>query len=113
MTEVTIDFVTADPWQMVLVEEGPWEDVAANLRRLQDRLYGCVDAALDGSLAERFPESTGAKVVIRLDGYNLPMPDSWDFFQRFSAEVLEIEDYKRALQNSPHVCGIEFVANFQ
>jgi hypothetical protein len=112
MSDVTVDFITKDPWQMVLVEEGPWDDVAANLQRLQGRLYACVDAVIDGMLAQRYPDSTGATVLIRLDGYGLPMPDTRDFFERFSSAVLELPDYKAALGESPHVSGIQFVAHF-
>lgn len=111
--DVTVDFITKDPWQMVLVEEGPWDDVAANLRRLQDRLYTCVDAAIEGKLAERYPDSAGAKVLIRLEGYRLPMPEAGEFFARFSSAVLELPDYKAALGRSPHVSGLQFVAHFE
>lgn len=113
MPEVTVDFITKEPWQMVLVEEGPWDDVSTNLRRLQDRLYSCIDAAIDGKLAELYPESVGASVVIRLDGYGLPMPDSREFFDRFSSAVLDLPDYRAALEASPHVSGVQFVAHFE
>lgn len=98
---------------MVLVEEGPWDDVRSSLRRLQDRLYTCIDAAIEGKLAERYPDSAGANVLIRLDGYNLPMPDAREFFDRFSSAVLELPDYKAALDSSPYVSGIQFVACFE
>ena len=113
MAEVTVDFITRDPWQMVLVEEGPWEDIPTNLRRLQERLYTCIDAAIDGRLAELYPDSLGAEVVIRLDGYDLPMPDSREFFERFSSGVLELPDYKAALEASANVSGLQFVAHFE
>ena len=113
MSEVTVDFITRNPWQMVLVEEGPWDDVAGNLRRVQDRLYTCVDAAIEGKLAELYPDSTGATVLIRLDGYNLPMPDMQEFFDTFSSSVLELPDYKASLVSSPYVSGIQFVAHFE
>lgn len=113
MSEVTVDFITKNPWQMVLVEQGPWEDVKANLRRVQDRLYTCVDAAIEGKLVELYPDSVGANVLIRLDGYNLPMPDTQEFFNRFSSTVLELQDYKASIYNSPHISGIQFVAHFE
>ena|SRR5690606_16140467 len=113
MSEVTVDFITKDPWQMVLVEEGPWDDVTANLRRVQDRLYTCVDAAIEGKLVELYPDSAGAAILIRLDGYNLPMPDTQEFFDRFSSAVLELPEYKEAVTNSPHISGIRFVAHFE
>lgn len=113
MPDFTVDFIAKDPWQMVLVEEGPWDDVAANLRRLQDRLYSCVDAVIDGRLAERYPDSMGSIVLIRLEGYSLSRPDTREFFDRFSSAVLELPEYKAALDNSPHVSGIQFAAHFE
>jgi hypothetical protein len=113
MSEVTIDFITRNPWQIVLVEEGPWTDIEANLRRLQERLYSCVDAAIDGNLAQLYPESNGAIVTIRLDGYNLPMPEIQDFFSTFSSSVLELPNFKASLERSPHVSGIKFIGHFE
>jgi hypothetical protein len=113
----TVDFVAKgdkpDEWQMVLVEEGPWlPPFDDQLRRLQDRLYGCVDAALDGLLAEKFPESRGKNIVIRLDCYNLPRVEVIDFFDRFSGSVFAIEDYKQALENNEFVNEVSFQVNF-
>jgi hypothetical protein len=113
-----VDFVargdTADEWKMVLVEEGPWTgSIESQLRRLQERLYGTIDAALDGKLAEKFPESKGGKIVIRLDGYNLPRAEVSEFFDRFSKSVLSTADYQRALKNNRFVKGVSFQSNFE
>jgi hypothetical protein len=70
---LTIDLVTDRPTDgafiLVLVEEGPWDpdETDVQLRRIQDRLYDCVDAAVDGHLAGKYPDSRGKPVVIRLD----------------------------------------------
>lgn len=108
-----VDFVahgdSPDEWVMVLVEEGPWLDsIGDQLRRVQERLYGCVDAALDGQLASVFPESKGKHVVVRLDGYDLPRAEVQAFFDRFASGVFLIEDYREALENNPFVKGISF-----
>jgi hypothetical protein len=113
-----VDFVargdTPDEWRIVLVEEGPWTgSIEAQLHRLQDRLYGAIDAALDGKLAEQFPESKGKNVVIRLDGYNLPKSEVTDFFDRFSEGALLIPDYKRALNENQFIKSIRFQAKFE
>jgi hypothetical protein len=114
---VTVDFVakgdSPDEWKMVLVEEGPWDgpiDVA--LRRIQDRLYGCIDAAVDGQLAESFPKTQGKKVIVQLDCYNVPESEVADFFERFSAGVFAIENYRLALEQSQFVSDIGFQLNF-
>ena len=65
MTEFTVDFIVKEPdelvWRMVLVEEGPWpsKDTEGNLRRIQGRLYHCLDVALDGGLWRLYPDSYG------------------------------------------------------
>ena len=113
-----VDFVargaTPDEWKMVLVEQGPWTGPIENeLRRLQDRLCGAIDAALGGQLAERFPESIGKKLVVQLDGYNLPRSEVSEFFDRFSKGIFSTTDYQRALENSRFVKDIEFELNFE
>jgi hypothetical protein len=117
MTEVTIDFIAKNDdeseWSLVLVEQGPWsaEETSDELRRLQDRLYGCIDAAIDGQVAEAYPASNGKSVVIRLDGYDLPDEEVQSFFAKFSESVLEIPDYKNALSNNSYVKSIAFAVN--
>jgi hypothetical protein len=113
-----VDFVakgaTPDEWKMVLVEEGPWRGpVEDQLRRVQERLYGCLDAALEGQLAEKFPESSGKKIIIQLDCYNLPRGEVAEFFDKFSTGVLAVPDYLKALKESQFVRGISFELNFE
>lgn len=113
MASITIDFVAKHPWRMVLVEEGPWDDIESQLRRLQDRLYTAMDAAIDGQLAEQFPESSGQEITIELHGYSLPQEQVSEFFSRFSAHAATIPDYVEAIEGSPHVSFIRFVARFE
>jgi len=116
--ETLVDFVargdTPGEWQMVLVEEGPWSmPLESELRRVQERLYGAIDAALEGKLAEKFPESKGKKIVVQLDCYNCPITEVSEFFGRFSKGVFETDDYKRSLKDNQFVSGIEFRSNFK
>ncbi len=114
MSTVTVDFVArgadANSWHLVLVEQGPWPaaDVTSELRRVQDRLYGCLDAALDGKVAEKFPDSTGRRITIRLDAYDLPEVEVRDFFNAFASQVLKTPDYATALAGSQWVSAVEF-----
>lgn len=88
---------SAEDWRIVLVEQGPWQiPVTDALLRIQDRLYDCVDAVLDGQLAERVPESKGGTITIRLDCHNVPGADLTKFFEAFSQGVFESPDYKKA-----------------
>lgn len=112
--DVTIDFVAFDPeldaWLLVLVEPGPWDDatVEDRLVALQDRLYGCLEAALDGQIAERFPETTDAKVIIRADCYDCygTARDEVDaFVLRFAAGIRDMPEYSPT--SSPWVRSFE------
>lgn len=119
MSESTtvVDFVTKgdlpNEWKMVLVEEGPWSgSIDSQLRRIQERMYGCIDAALDGQLAEKFPESNGKRVIVQLDCYNVPRVEVEDFFQRFSSGVFELDDYRKALERNEFILDIGFKISF-
>lgn len=118
MPHVTVDFIakgiSPNQWAMVLVEEGPWPkgDLENQLRRVQDRLYGCIDAAIDGQLAEQSPESKGKTVTVRLDCYNVPQAEVKEFFERFSKQVLLLPDYREALKNSPFLASLSFEVTF-
>jgi hypothetical protein len=110
MGEVTIDFVAFDDERnaclMVLVEQ-PWSGPdEAHLRALQDRLYGCLDAALDGQLADQFPNSRGRDLIIRIDCYDLARDRLDDFVARFSEGIAALPDYSAT--ESPYVNGIRF-----
>ena len=112
-----IDFVARGPlpneWRLVLVEQGPWTGpVADEIRRVQERLYGCLDAALDGLVAEKLPDSKGGDVVISLACYNLPAKEVAAFFDAWRAGVLKIPDYEAALNKSPFVGKIRFDITF-
>ena len=110
---ITVDFVakgdTDSDWKMVLVEQGPWRSLEPELHRIQDRLYGCLDAAMDGQLAEKFPDCLGKRIVIRLDCYNVPRDAVADFFQRFSDGVFH---YRHAKEPSKFTSGISFEITF-
>ncbi|KQW38814.1 hypothetical protein [Rhizobacter sp. Root404] len=80
---------------------------------MQDRLYDCVDAAIDGQLAERLPESNGGLVTVRLDGYDLPHIELRELFERFSSSILHVPDYAFALRQSSFVSGIKFESNLE
>ena len=117
MTEVTVDFISRDQtrggWALILVEEGPWQEntVANELRRIQDRLYGCLDAALDGAVTGLYPDSLGSPLMIRLDAYDLPELPLRDFFATFSSEVVKLPDYVAAIASQPYFSRIEFELN--
>jgi hypothetical protein len=111
-----VDFIahgeSPDEWRMVLVEQGPWAPPHDDqLRRLQTRLYDCIDAAVDGLLAEKFPQSRGGRLVIQVDGYSLPGKELSEFFERFSSGALNALPYRRVVESNPFVSSIRFELN--
>ena len=111
---VTIDFVAfdddLDACLLVLVEEGPWAGpIDDHLRVLQDRIYGCLEAALDGQVAEKFPKAKGMKVIVRIDCYNVQREDVDDFVKRFSEGVQELPEFSPT--SSPWVQSFEIEVN--
>ena len=117
---VTVDFVakgTGDEnWILILIEEGPWgksAEILNNLTRLQERLYGCLDVVIEGKLAEKFPESVGADIIIQVDAYNLPKKEVQEFFDRFAEGVANLPEYKEALEGGQFVCSVSFNLVFE
>jgi len=72
----TVDLVMHAPgedvWRLVLIEAGTWDGSQAQLLKLQQKLNTYVAFAVDGGLEERYPESAGKRVIIRLDLYAPP-----------------------------------------
>jgi hypothetical protein len=117
MGEVTVDFVARDQphggWALVLVEEGPWgaDDVSDHLKRIQERLYGCLDAALDGAVTAQYPECRGKPLVIRLDAYNVPEAELRSFFVKFSEGIPTLPYYAPALASRRFFPSVSFKLN--
>jgi hypothetical protein len=114
----TIDLVTgrADgAFAMVLVEEGPWEKakVEENLRRIQQRLYDCVDIVVDGHLSAKYPQSRGRPVIVRLDCYDTPDTPVRDLLRRFAQHIRDSKEVQRDLAAGGHVNSIDFEYNWR
>lgn len=110
---VKIDVISETPdgsWVLILVEEGPWpdDDLIPNLRRIQERLYGCIDVAIDGHLASLHPESKGKPVVVRLDCYDTPDAPVRDFVGRFASYVGQAADIQGDLKAKGFIASLRF-----
>jgi uncharacterized protein DUF6572 len=115
---VTIDLVTERPsdgaFILVLVEEGPWADETdGHLQRIQGRLYDCVDAAVHGHLAARYPESRGKPAVIRLNCYDTPDRPVREFMKRFAECIAESEEVQRDMAAQRFVQSLVFEYNWR
>lgn len=114
MSEVMVNFIAfneaRDTCEMVLVE-GPWDsDIEDHMRSLQDRMFGCLSAALDGHLAAQFPEAKGLNVLIRVDCYDVPHDEVKAFFRRFADGIAAMPDYSTV--GSPYVRQLLFEISF-
>ena len=111
---VTIDFVAFDDERyaclLVLVEQGPWTgSVDEHLKSLQDRLYGCLEAALDGEIARRFPSAANKNIIVRVDCYGVPRHDVDAFIDRFSTGIRGMPEYSPS--SSEWVRSFDFEVN--
>jgi hypothetical protein len=114
MSEETINLITVRPdgtFVLRLVEDGPWANpIDDELHRLQERIYNCVDIAIDGHLASKYPESNGKPVVIRLDSYATPYEPVQEFFQAFVEHIANSPEIQRdiCLKRFISSLGFEF-----
>jgi len=114
---VKIDLITEHPetgvFALILVETGPWtpgtED--AELRRIQNRLYSCVDVAIDGHLANTYPKSKGRPVRIQLDTYDISEALVRPFFDSFADHVGTWPEIQQAIQAKRYVTSLAFEYN--
>ena len=115
--QVKIDLVTEHPgtgvFALILVETGPWPPGTEEreLRRIQDRLYDCVDAAVDGHFAAKYPDSRGRPARIQLDTYDIPERLVRPFFERFAKHVHTWSEIQQEIHTKRNVESITFEYN--
>ena len=114
MRESFVDLVTRRPdgaFVLTLIVQGPWGgDYSFELQALQDRLYNCVDIAIDGLLAEKFKDSVGRHVLIRVDAYGTPSGVVSEFVERFSGHISGSEEYQLAVRDNNFISSLEIVS---
>ena len=80
-----LDAIAHDPKtdEIVLVmhESRPWNGGDEQLFQLQEKLNTYLSFALDGEMAEAFPQFAGKKVRIQLDTPKMPDERTLDFLQ--------------------------------
>ena len=98
---------------MVAVEQGPWPPNSTNeqLVRLQNKLLDYVDAAVDGGLAQKYPDSVGKTVVVRLDFYDTPREETEQLLFRIAEHVHRSSDIQAAIASKRYVAGLDFEIN--
>lgn len=119
MGQVIVDFVARDQphggWSLILVEQGPWDAAAISdhLRRIQDRLYTCLEAALQGAVTAQYPESRGKLLMIRLEAFNVAEAELRGFFGRFTSEIPKLPDYAKMLREQQFFPTVSFELNIE
>jgi hypothetical protein len=115
--KVKIDLVTEHPetgvFAIILVETGPWTPGSEEreLSRIQERLYNCVDVAVDGHLAAKYPDSRGRPVRIQLDTYDIPDSLVRPFFERFANHVATWAEIQQEILAKQNVKSLTFEYN--
>ncbi len=59
---------------LIMLEERPWDESELRLFQLQEKINAYLSFALDGEMAEAYPQFVGRKLRLQLDC--LGMPDS-------------------------------------
>src|SRR5579871_6554885 len=57
---------------MVMIEPRPWDGTELRLFQLQEKINAYLSFALDGDMAEVYPQFVGKKLRLRLDCVGMP-----------------------------------------
>ncbi len=80
-----IDIIAHDKsgvWDVVMVEERPWDGSALQLQQLKDKVELYLEYALDGRMDQESPDAKGKPKRIRLFCAALPTGLTADFVER-------------------------------
>ena len=121
MKNLTIDIVAFDPvrdhFSLHLVEtkrlpdEG--NDRLARLKVIQDRVFNAFDAAVDGHIAGRYPETLGQTIRIQVD-CPFGVDDEIELWVHRVADYLSTADeYATAVKESAYVRAVHVVTGHQ
>lgn len=117
-SNLTINFITRrgdGAIVLTLVEQGPWDEsaVAAELERVEQRLYDCLNVVLGGQLAARHPDSKGQPIVIVLDCFDLPEEPLRDFAREFVERVTNWDALREELKTCDYTSSVDFAFQAQ
>jgi hypothetical protein len=109
--------VTEDPstgeFVVYFIEDGPWPDgsadFAATLHRIQDIVFDCADAAIDGGIAKVYPDSVGKKVRIQVDSPSGCPDRLFQLVKNADHYLAASESYSAAISKSKFISGIRVV----
>jgi hypothetical protein len=64
---------------LIMLEERPWDGSELRLFQLQEKINAYLSFALDGEMAEAYPQFTSRKIRLQLDCVGLPDPGVVEF----------------------------------
>lgn len=77
----------SDKLVMAMYERRPWDDDGRQLIQLQEKLNAYLSFALDGELAEAFPDLASKPLEIQLRTHHDPSPPAWDLIRRIREQL--------------------------
>jgi hypothetical protein len=99
---------------MAMYETRPWEGGEAQLFQLQEKLNAYLSFALDGEMAEAFPQFKNLPLEIQLRTVHEPPPETWDLvqrireqlgFQSIAFEVIQVDESEIPKNNQSGCCS--------
>ncbi|MEN6505041.1 MAG: hypothetical protein ABFD92_10905 [Planctomycetaceae bacterium] len=116
-----LDLITLDDANgeivLYLVEDGPWPDdereVSACASRIQERIFGALDVAVDGHLAKKYPEMKSDRIRIQVDSpHGAP---TWlsELIDQIGRCFEQNQECRDAIKNSPYVRALRIVTGHQ
>lgn len=115
--QVKIDLIAYnskdEEYKLILVEEGPWQKSTFEdrLRKIQDRIYNSVDAAIDGILMQKYPDSKGKKVCVQVDCYESPSDLVKQLVKGLDKYFSGSDEYQDALKRNKNISSFRIAYN--
>jgi hypothetical protein len=87
----TVDLVTKTPegqYVLIMVEDRQWDGTNERIVERQTKIHNYVSFALDGQLAQIYPESKGHAVAIQLDCVAGPDASTRDYIDQMRLQLI-------------------------
>lgn len=86
---------------------------AKQLKRIQDRIFDCVDVAIQGQIAKQFPASLKKNIRIQIDSPTCYCVEIADLIAAVRQFLSSDPVYARAVQESPFVKGLRVLSGHE
>lgn len=83
------------------------EQAEPGLRCLQVRIHNGIDAALDGHVAARHPQTIGNRITIRVDAFDTPRAQTVELLERFMTYIVRPGEIRRPLLGNAFVSELD------